>query len=380
MKKNKWLGLVLNILVPGLGNCYGRKLRKGLLLYILGLIVAITGRSIAYNFFLFLFSMTLVVCYYFYLILSGYTDVRKDRVYEKTKYDKWYVYVIIFILHIVFIDSIIIGKRDMLPINLMVIPTPQMEPALQVGDRVAVRNTKSINRKDVAVFLFPDDLKTYYIQRCIGLPGENLQIKNSNVFINGGRLEDVSIKLRYYIVTDGSEINAALLDKYDIDKDDYYHVSQNKYIFLLDDKQADGFKQSTFIKEFSLALTPQGEAENRIYPQSENFNWNVDFFGPIYIPKRGDKIWITKETIDLYLKCIEYENGTVERLDDGLIVNGALINSYEFKENYFFMMGDNRHNSLDSRYWGLLPEELLKGKAMYLYWGKTFNRIGKEVN
>jgi len=380
MIKKKWLGLILNVLVPGLGNYYSRKVSKGLLLYILTYIAAIAVRSVAYNFHLFLLSLTLVVGYYLFLIVSGYTDVQKDRVYEKTKYDKWYVYVFIFILHIVLIDSLILEKRDKLPINLMVIPTPQMEPALQVGDKVAVRNTKSIERKDVAVFLFPDDLKTYYIQRCIGLPGETLQIKNSNVFINGDRLEDVPIKLRYYTVTDGSEINSALLDKYSIGMRDYYNVSRNTYIFLLDEKQADRFKQSEFIKEFFLALTPEGEGENRIYPQSENFNWNVDFYGPIYIPKRGDKIWITKETIDIYLKCIEFENKTVERLDEGLLVNGNLIISYEFKENYFFMMGDNRHNSLDSRYWGLLPEELLRGKALYLYWSKTLDRIGQKVN
>ncbi|GAL85447.1 signal peptidase I [Sporocytophaga myxococcoides] len=378
--KKKWLGLVLNILVPGLGNFYSRKVSKGALLYVLALLVSFTGRNIAYNFFLFLFSLTLVVSYYLYLIVSGYTDVQRDKVYEKMNYDKWYIYVFIVILHGTLINSFILEKLDRLPINLMVIPTPQMEPALMVGDKVAVSNTKLIERKDVTVFLYPEDLKTYYIQRCIGLPGDSLEIKNSNVFINGEKLEDVPIKLRYYATMDGSEINSELLKKCGIGMSENYRLSSDTYIFFLDEMQAEVFRDSEFIKKFHPAFSVEGEAEKRIYPKSEKYKWNVDFYGPIYIPKKGDKISLTDKTIDLYLRCIELENDSVKRTGSGLLVNGGPIVSYEFKENYFFMMGDNRHNSLDSRYWGLLPEKLVKGKAMYLYWSKALDRIGQRVN
>ncbi len=380
MIKKKWLGLALNILVPGLGNFYSRKVSKGLLLYALAYLVSFTGRNIAYNFILFLFSLTIVVSYYLYLIISGYTDVQGDKVYEKVNYDKWYVYVFIIILHGAFINYFILEKLDRLPINLMVIPTPQMEPALVVGDKVAVSNTKLIERKDVAVFLYPEDLKTYYIQRCIGLPGESLEIKKSNVFINGNKLDDVPIKLRYYAITDGSDINSELVKKCGIGMSEYFRVSPDTYIFFLGEKQAEVFMSSEFIKTFSPAFSIEGEAEERVYPKSENYKWNVDFYGPIYIPKKGDKISLTEKTIDLYLRCIELENTLVERTESGLLVNGYPIMSYEFKENYFFMMGDNRHNSLDSRYWGLLPEKLVKGKAMYLYWSKALDRIGQRVN
>lgn len=116
-----------------------------------------------------------------------------------------------------------------------------------------------------------------------------------------------------------------------------------------------------------------------IYPKSENLKWNTDFYGTIYIPRKGDKIQLTDENIDFYSKCIAFENESVERDNSGLKVNGHFMSTYEFKENYFFMMGDNRHNSLDSRFWGLLPEKLVIGKAMYLYWGQTSDRIGKKV-
>jgi signal peptidase I len=90
-------------------------------------------------------------------------------------------------------------------------------------------------------------------------------------------------------------------------------------------------------------------------------------------------IQLTEANIDLYQKCIEFENESVERDGSGLKINGQGASTYQFRGNYFFMMGDNRHNSLDSRYWGFLPQELVIGKAMYLYWGRTFDRIGKKV-
>jgi len=116
-----------------------------------------------------------------------------------------------------------------------------------------------------------------------------------------------------------------------------------------------------------------------IYPDWENDHWNTDFYGPLYIPKKGDKIPLTHSNVGKYLKCIKFENESVEVDSSGLIINGQRTAHYQFKDNYFFMMGDNRHNSLDSRYWGLLPETLVIGRAMYLYWGRTTDRIGKEV-
>lgn len=97
------------------------------------------------------------------------------------------------------------------------------------------------------------------------------------------------------------------------------------------------------------------------------------------MPKKGDVIQITKENLSLYSKVIEFENESVEFTESTVSIDGQGVDQYEVKDNYYFMMGDNRHNSLDSRYWGFLPEKLVIGTAMYLYWGKTTDRIGKKI-
>ena len=380
MIKKKWLGSLLNFLMPGLGSVYSRKIKKAFLSYILFFIVVLSVRFVAYNFALFVVSLTLIVAYYFYLLISGYRDVKKDVSYESAPFDKWYVYILVLAIHWILIGSIKGRTLDNItPINFARIPTPAMDPSLIIGDLLAFKKSKAIERGDVAIFWFPDDVQTMYIKRCMGLPGDSLRIRNSTVLINGSALTTVPVKFKYEVTTDGSEINSRILERNQIIESDYYTVSADTYYFFLTEQQAKSLRELPFLKDVKLSLAMEGEPEPMIYPKSETIRWNTDFYGTLYIPKKGAKIQLTDENVDLYRKCIEFENQTVETDGSGFVVNGQLISSYEFKDNYFFMMGDNRHNSLDSRYWGLLPEELIIGKAMYLYWGRSGERIGKKI-
>lgn len=380
MKKNKLLGSLLNFLLPGLGNFYGRKVKKALLTYVLFFVVVFSIRFVSYNFVLFLISLVAIFGYYLYLIISGYRDVKRGHVYEPESFDKWYTYFAALIIHWILVSSISGPTLDKItPINFAQIPTPAMDPTLLIGDKFAFKKAESLERNDVAIFWFPDNVNTIYVKRCIGLPGDSLKIKKSTVLINGVPLTGTSLKFKYLVTTDGSEISSRILKRHRLTEADYIRVSANAYYFFLTEQQVKEFKELTFLKMVELSIATEGESEAMIYPKSEDQNWNTDFYGPIYIPKKGDKIPLTKKNISYYLKCIQFENESVESDNSGIKINGQLVNSYIFKTNYFFMMGDNRHNSLDSRYWGLLPQDLVIGKAMYLYWGRTTDRIGKKL-
>lgn len=380
MTKRKWLGSLLNFFVPGLGIVYGQNVKKGILTYFLFFVTVFSLRFFVYGYELFIVGMTLILGGYVYLLISGYRGIRKDRVYEPKSYDKGYVYLLIFVLQWLFLDSIKGYPLDKItPINFAHVPTPSMDPGLHVGDIFAYKNTKSIERNDVTIFWSPDDIQTMYVKRCIGLPGDSLNISSANVYINGAPLTGIPLKFRYIVGTDGSNINSNILEKMRIKKGDYYTISNDSNLFFLTEQQASELMEIPGIKKVGLYIEKEGEVRNMVYPNSEAFNWNSDFYGPLYIPKKGDKIQLTSENITLYLKCIEFENESVEWDNHGLKINGHVLSTYEFKSNYFFVMGDNRHNSLDSRHWGLLPEELVKGKAMYLIWSETRDRIGGEV-
>jgi signal peptidase I len=379
MKKKKWLGSLLNLVVPGLGNIYGRKIQKGIVIFILFFIIVFGSRFIAYTYELFAFSLTLILGFYVYLIVSGYRDVEKSHVYEPTRLDKWYVYVLIILTCSVLVNLMSGHSIDKItPINFASTPTVSMNPSLRVGDKLAFKKTQAIIRNDVTIFWYPDVIKTMYIMRCIGLPGDSLRITNGTVSVNGEPLEGPQLKFRYLVTTDGTPIHSRVLKSLDIDNSDIYNMF-GKNLYFLTDQQAKGLTELSFVKKVERSVMPEGEREQMIYPESETLNWNTDFYGPIYIPKKGDKVKLTALNIDVYLKSIKFENASVERDNAGLTVNGRRVTEYEFKQNYFFMMGDNRHNALDSRYWGLLPEELLIGKALYLYWGATSDRIGKKI-
>jgi signal peptidase I len=287
MTKSKGLGSLLNFLVPGLGNAYGRKIKKGILTYILFFIVVLSLRFTAYSFTLLIVSVCLIVGYYLYLITSGFRDVQKDKRYEPAAFDKWYVYILVLAIHWAFVNSIKGRTLDNLtPINFASIPTPAMDPGLLIGDILAFEKTKSIERNDVVTFWFPDDVKTVYIKRCIGLPGDSLQIQNGIVLINGSKLPDIPLKYKYLVTTEGAQINPRVLVENQISESDYYRLSSDAYMFFLTTGQAEDMRKLNFLKGVELSFANEGEPEPMIYPKSESILWNTDFYGPVYIQKR----------------------------------------------------------------------------------------------
>ena len=264
-------------------------------------------------------------------------------------------------------------------------PIPSYSDLIQIP-QFRLPGISEIQRNDALVFNYPleyqhpSDLRVHYIKRCIGLPGDKIKVRDLQVYINDQPVENPEfIQHRYRVVSDGV-INDRVFKKHGITDTPYF--TDNGYFVNCTEKVAKEFEALPFIKEVSRAYMSETQVNNRVYPDSKIFPWNEDFFGPITIPMEGMRIVINKENLAKYKTVIiHYEdNDNVEIDGDKLKIDGQEISEYTFKQNYYFMMGDNRHNSEDSRFWGFVPEDHIVGKALFIWLsidpnGRFFDKI-----
>jgi signal peptidase I len=312
---------------------------------------------------------------------------------------------------------------------------------------------ESIKNNDIVVFNWPTDTlfnmylptdkrydkpidkKTNYVKRCVGIPGDNLQIKDGIVYINGKELilPERAKPQYFHTVTTKVPLNQELLDRYEVTEfSPFYKIKADfwdngavqKYLFEnranLNEvsrdssmvtvtgsiKQVDAEKfqmegvatsmnmNLTFEKVAALKKDPEVASitrfiskggEDGIFPDqkdgtiAKDFTWNNDNFGPLYIPKRGSKVTLDLKTLPLYKKIItEYEGNTLATEGNDILINGIKTNSYTFQKDYYWMMGDNRHNSLDARYFGFTPDDHIVGKPIFIW--MSWDTHGKGIN
>jgi signal peptidase I len=216
---------------------------------------------------------------------------------------------------------------------------------------------------------YPTDLKTNYIKRCIAIAGDTLVIKDHQVFVNSTAAPNPPEMQYVYSVVAKTAINPRILEKYDIAELRSFNVGKSgvEYSMRISPLVADELKKLPFIT--SVQWRTHSAPEENIFPNVNKFPWNGDFYGPLIIPKKGMTITLNDSTLTTYSKTIiRYEHNDDVKIQGGkLFIDGKEVTEYTFKQDYYFMMGDNRHNSLDSRYWGFVPEDHIVGKAFFIW-------------
>ncbi len=229
----------------------------------------------------------------------------------------------------------------------------------------------------------PSDKKDHYVKRCVAVAGDTLEIRDGVVYVNSEReTAQLGMQNSYTVVTTGQKLNPRSLERLGLNKGElWFDQTLPGYPAMpLTEKMLEelkGFSSVVSVEPNIDSYPPDyPDSWKTIFPFSESYEWTRDNFGPLWIPQKGATVKLDRGNLPLYERIItSYEGNELSVEDDGTIrINGETVTEYTFRQDYYFMMGDNRHNSLDSRYWGFVPEDHIVGKPAMVWLSIDGNR------
>ncbi|RYG47155.1 MAG: signal peptidase I [Chitinophagaceae bacterium] len=264
------------------------------------------------------------------------------------------------------------------------------------GDTVALENQapsyhalvrnrgRATIQSEYTIAYRPVDKRENYIKRCVAIAGDTLSMQNGMVYINGkaSPMKNTG-QMPYVVKFKTGDVNLQLFEEmgFSIPKNEIVQFGPDEYILKGSPDMMDKVRKLDFVVSVKEDVEEPNVYRDEIFPHDKTRPWNQDNFGQIIIPKKGWTVQLDSATMPLYERSIRiYEGNKLEKKGNDWFVNGQKATTYTFKMNYYFMMGDNRHESADSRYWGFVPEDHIVGKALFIWmswdsYGSFFNKI-----